>query len=78
MKVVCLRRNRGWDDQEYALKVLIVESSHDLALLWKRHLERTGAQVRIVGSQEAADEVLQRQGFDVIILDLMLDDGSGA
>lgn len=58
------------------LNVLIVESVDALSHLWKRHIERFGARVHVAPSQDVAFELLAEQGFDVIILDLVLDHGS--
>ena len=59
------------------MRVLIVEADADLAQIWGRHLERRGAAVRIVGSQEEAIAVIQEdEAVDVIVLDLVLEPGS--
>jgi DNA-binding response OmpR family regulator len=59
------------------MKVLIVEGDPDLAELWRRHLERRGADVRVAASQEAAIKELQADTMiDVIVLDLVLEPGS--
>ena len=58
------------------MKVLIVESSSDLGLLWQRHLQRQGAVVDLVSSQRGAIQALYSSDYDIIILDLILDDGS--
>ena len=61
---------------ETAIKVLIVESEADLALLWQRHLERQGMRVSNVKTQDAATAFLAEQAIDIIILDLVLEEGS--
>jgi DNA-binding NtrC family response regulator len=58
------------------MKVLIVESNPDLGSLWQRHLRRQGAEVTLVPSQEAAILALYRDVFDIIVLDLVLEEGS--
>jgi DNA-binding response OmpR family regulator len=58
------------------MKVLIVESRPELGQLWSRHLERQGADVSLVLSQEAAIMSLSANPFDIIVLDLMLENGS--
>lgn len=58
------------------MNVLIVESDADLAHLWQRHLERSGARVTVADDQEAAISELQRTDHEVIILDLFLEHGS--
>ncbi|MFT7597077.1 MAG: DNA-binding NtrC family response regulator [Paracoccaceae bacterium] len=58
------------------MNVLIVESKPELGLLWRRHLERLGADVTLVHSQEAAILALYGTDFEIIVLDLVLDQGS--
>ncbi len=58
------------------MNVLIVGSSQPLAQLWKGHLERSGAHVQIASSQDAAIEQLDSHRFEIIILNLVLEDGS--
>ncbi len=58
------------------MKVLIVESNPDLGRVWKRHLERQGAEVTLVGTQEAAILALYGTDFEIIVLDLVLETGS--
>lgn len=58
------------------MNVLIVESKTDLGALWRRHLERQGASVTLVRSQELAITALYAESFDIIVLDLVLDEGS--
>lgn len=59
-----------------AMNVLIVEGNPDLGLLWKRHLERQGAEVTLVHSQEEAILALYGTDFEIIVLDLVLEGGS--
>jgi DNA-binding response OmpR family regulator len=58
------------------MNVLIVESASDLGCLWQSHIERLGAGVRLARSQDQAVGFLQDEDFDIIVLDLVLDDGS--
>ncbi|MFT6022140.1 MAG: DNA-binding NtrC family response regulator [Ascidiaceihabitans sp.] len=58
------------------MNVLIVESRHDLGVLWQRHLERLAANVTLVHGQSDAIEYLRDNSPDIIILDLVLDEGS--
>ncbi|WP_299407986.1 response regulator [uncultured Roseobacter sp.] len=58
------------------MKVLIVESQNDLATLWQRHLERMGMTVARASGQVDAINHLSTHQTDVIIMDLMLGDGS--
>lgn len=58
------------------MRVLIVESNPDLGELWQRHLQRAGAQVDLVLNQEAAIHALRMHDFEIIVLDLVLQDGA--
>jgi DNA-binding NtrC family response regulator len=58
------------------MNVLIVQSSRDLGELWQRHLVRNGMQVRVAESQESAIRAILSDAPDVIILDLVLKNGS--
>ena len=58
------------------MRVLIVQSSVELGVLWQRHLERMSADVTLVGRGEDALDQLQRNKFDVIVLDIVLEEGS--
>ena len=58
------------------MHVLIVESRSDLGRLWQRHLARQGNVVSCVKTQEEASTFLDTTDVDVIILDLVIDDGS--
>jgi len=58
------------------MKVLIVESNLALADLWRRHLERHGIGVTLASGSDAAIHLLAQARYDVIILDLILTDGS--
>lgn len=57
-------------------RVLIVESVPELADLWKRHLERQDMQVTCVGGQAGAIEHLSQHDTDIIIQDLVIEEGS--
>lgn len=58
------------------MNVLIVESKPELGTLWQRHLERMGASVTLVQSQEAATLALCDNDYRIMVLDLVLDEGS--
>lgn len=58
------------------MRVLIVESNPELGGLWQNHLERQGAEVTLVHSQDAAIFALYGAAFDIIVLDLVLEQGS--
>lgn len=59
-----------------AMKVLIVESKYELGLVWQHALERFGVKVVLVADQSTAVQALQNQHFDLIVLDLVLENGS--
>jgi len=58
------------------MNVLIVESKVELGQIWQRHLERQGATVSAVTTQDAAIDAMCNNRYDVIVLDLVLDEGS--
>lgn len=57
-------------------RVLIVESTPELADVWKRHLVRQGMDVTCVQEQAQAIAHLSNETVDTIILDLVIADGS--
>lgn len=58
------------------MRVLIVQSNANLGQLWKRHLERLDAEVVHVDTGARAVSLIDSQEFDVIVLDLVLREGS--
>ena len=58
------------------MNVLIVESKRHLAELWRRALERLGAHVDIASSQDQAADMVAAEIYHIVILDLILDEGS--
>lgn len=58
------------------MRVLIVQSNPGLSDLWGRHLNRLGAIVHQARTAMDAIAALQADQFDVIVLDLVLQDGS--
>lgn len=58
------------------MNVLIVESRPELGMLWQRHLERQGFAVTQVHSQDGAVAHLSEKNPDIIVLDLVLKQGS--
>ena len=58
------------------MRVLIVHSNANIGLLWQRHLERLDAKVQVVSTGDAALIEIERTLFDVIVLDLVLEEGS--
>jgi DNA-binding NtrC family response regulator len=61
---------------ELKMNVLIVESDDQLRGIWADHLRRLGAQVFCASSQDGAVAEMQHRTFDIIVLDLVLEDGS--
>jgi DNA-binding NtrC family response regulator len=58
------------------MRVLIVEGNSELGAIWSRSIERLGVDVQLAVSQSEAIAVLRDQDINVIILDLVLQDGS--
>ena len=58
------------------MNVLIVESKPELGVLWQRHLERQGASVTLAHGQEEAIEALRDNDYQIMVLDLVLGEGS--
>ncbi|MEJ6402930.1 response regulator [Yoonia sp. 2307UL14-13] len=58
------------------MRVLIVQSNTNLGELWKRHLERLDARVQLVTTGDDAVSLIDEAVFDVIVLDLVLTEGS--
>lgn len=63
-------------DKVRLMSILIVESNSQLGALWRRHLERSGHSVILVRSQDAAIAALMDSDISIIVLDVMLRDGS--
>ncbi len=58
------------------MRVLIIESRRPLAELWKRHIERQDVEVSVATSTTEAIKMVRQNEIDVIILDLVLEEGS--
>lgn len=58
------------------MNVLIVESEPELGRLWQRHLERQGAHVKLALGQDEAIAAILSETFDIMVLDVVLDQGS--
>lgn len=58
------------------MRVLIVENEHDLAEIWRKHLERLGMTVSSACCQDDAIAHLSEQETDVIIMNIVLEHGS--
>lgn len=58
------------------MDVLIVETNANLAGVWARSLERSGGTIRVAESEDVAVRALEVQAFDIIVLNLNLQEGS--
>jgi DNA-binding response OmpR family regulator len=58
-------------------QILIVDNEHDIRALIRLHLERAGLHIIEAESGRQAIARIQEQSFELIILDLMMDDGNG-
>ncbi len=58
------------------MRALIVQRNEALGLVWQRHLERLDVDVCCVTTAESALQIVESQNFDVIVLDLVLSNGS--
>lgn len=56
--------------------ILIVASNSELSQIWARHLKRQGQRVQIVDSQQNAVDFLCAHEPEVLVLDVMLSNGS--
>ena len=59
------------------MRALIVQNNRDLGDVWKRHLERLDVAVTLVQTGWRATEMIENHPFDVIVMDLVVDDVSG-
>ena len=58
------------------MRVLIVHSNPALSRIWARHLSRLGIAVTSVEKESCAFAVLQLEMFDVVVLDLVMQEGN--
>ena len=56
--------------------ILIVAKDQGLSRIWARHLERLGHETLVVHGQDDAVQALSQNAVEVIVLDLMLANGS--
>ncbi len=64
------------DTPTQATRVLIVQSHPDLGQIWENHLVRQGMSVHRAMSQDDATSYLAENLVDIILLDLVLEDGA--
>lgn len=58
------------------MRVLIVVGNPDLGWVWRRHLERHGCDVTLAHSQQEAIEAIRVNEVSIIVLELVLEEGS--
>lgn len=58
------------------MRALIVESNTALGELWKKHLERHDIETFLVGGQSDAATHIHRLDFNVLVIDIVLEEGS--
>lgn len=63
-------------DSDQTIRVLIVETVRELATIWQNHLARQGMSVAYAATQDEAIAHLSEHEVDIIILDLVISDGS--
>jgi DNA-binding NtrC family response regulator len=71
-----IRKREGPTRAGVLMRVLIVESNAALATVWQDHISRQGHEALSVQSQDAAIEALMSGPFGIVVLDLVLDEGS--
>jgi len=61
---------------EIEMRVLIVKENPDIGLVWRSYLERRGCIVDLAECQSGAIQTLRDHVVDIIVLDLVLEQGS--
>lgn len=59
------------------VRILIVQSNPALGVVWQRHMQRHGADVRLCLDADSAVQALEDFTFDAVVLDLVLEQGNG-
>lgn len=59
------------------MKILIVEDEANLAGYLKKGLEEEGHEISLAANARTAEKVMVPDGFDLVVLDLILPDGNG-
>ena len=58
------------------MRVLIIECNPELGRVWSRSIERLGVEVFVARSQNEAIDIIRENEVNVIILDLVIPNGS--
>ena len=58
-------------------KILIVEDDEDISMVEEVYLEAAGFETKILSDGEKVQELLEREHFDLVLLDVMLPGKSG-
>lgn len=58
------------------MQVLLVQSKDELAAVWQGHLERLGVTVSRAKTEMQACALLSTNSYDVVVLDVVLEEGS--
>lgn len=53
-------------------RILIVEDDADISMVEEAYLQSAGVETRIVTEGTAVSSILEREHFDLVLLDLML------
>ena len=69
--------NESWSDQQEKVRLLIVDDLADNRTILARRLERRGYAVTEADGGQAALDLIGRQSFDLVLLDIMMPDIDG-
>jgi DNA-binding response OmpR family regulator len=56
--------------------VLLFEAEHDVSIMLRHTLEERGYSVTVTAALDVARQMLQRGGFDLVIVNVLLPDGA--